>query len=199
MADFYINIPNSGSPSWKKPVASAALLPATGNTVGDVRVATDTDTIYVWDGSAWLAVATPGAAIAIDGLIGDVLATGPGTVVATVAFVGGQSASSVASGVIAANAATSANTPNTIVKRDGSGNFSAGTITALLTGNVTGNVSGTAGNITASSNSTLITLSALSLPATQLTGTLQAAQEPAHTGDVTNTAGSLALHLVATS
>src|SRR5271166_4527809 len=180
MADFYINIPNSGSPSWKKPVASAALLPATGNTVGDVRVATDTDTIYVWDGSAWLAVATPGAAIAIDGLIGDVLATGPGTVVATVAFVGGQSASSVASGVIAANAATSANTPNTIVKRDGSGNFSAG-------------------NITASSNSTLITLSALSLPATQLTGTLQAAQEPAHTGDVTNTAGSLALHLVATS
>jgi hypothetical protein len=31
------------------------------------------------------------------------------------------------------------------------------------------------------------------LPTTGLTGTLQAAQEPAHTGDVTNTAGSLAL------
>jgi hypothetical protein len=42
-----------------------------------------------------------------------------------VASVGGQPATSVASAVIAANAATSANTPNTIVKRDASGNFSA--------------------------------------------------------------------------
>lgn len=33
------------------------------------------------------------------------------------------------------------------------------------------------------------------LPTTGLTGTLQAAQEPAHTGDVTNSAGSLALTL----
>ena len=37
--------------------------------------------------------------------------------------------------------ATSANTANTVVKRDGSGNFAAGTITAALTGNVTGNAS----------------------------------------------------------
>ena len=35
----------------------------------------------------------------------------------------------------------SANTPNTVVKRDGSGNFSAGTITANLIGDVTGTVS----------------------------------------------------------
>ena len=40
-------------------------------------------------------------------------------------------------------AATNANTASTLVKRDGSGNFSAGTITASLTGNVTGNTSGT--------------------------------------------------------
>ncbi len=38
--------------------------------------------------------------------------------------------------------AASANTPNTLVERDGSGNFAAGTITATLTGNAT-NVSGT--------------------------------------------------------
>ena len=38
--------------------------------------------------------------------------------------------------------ATDANTASKIVKRDGSGNFSAGTITAALTGNVTGNVTG---------------------------------------------------------
>jgi predicted RecA/RadA family phage recombinase len=37
--------------------------------------------------------------------------------------------------------ATSANTANTVVKRDGLGNFSAGTITANLTGDVTGTVS----------------------------------------------------------
>ena len=39
------------------------------------------------------------------------------------------------SAVIAANAATNANTVSTIVKRDGSGNFTAGTITAALSGN----------------------------------------------------------------
>lgn len=38
--------------------------------------------------------------------------------------------------------ATNANTASKIVKRDGSGNFSAGTITASLSGNVTGNVTG---------------------------------------------------------
>lgn len=38
--------------------------------------------------------------------------------------------------------ATSANEANKVVKRDGSGNFSAGTITANLTGNVTGNLTG---------------------------------------------------------
>jgi hypothetical protein len=54
-------------------------------------------------------------------------------------------------------------------------------------------------SIAATSNATLVTLSALVLPTTQLSGTLQAAQEPAHTGDVTNSAGSLVLSLVATS
>ena len=43
--------------------------------------------------------------------------------------------------------ATNANTASTVVKRDGSGNFSAGTITATLTGNVTGNVTGTTSDI----------------------------------------------------
>ncbi|MCY3022210.1 MAG: tail fiber domain-containing protein [Planctomycetota bacterium] len=49
-------------------------------------------------------------------------------------------------------AATNANTVSTIVKRDASGNFSAGTIAANLAGNVagnvTGNISGTAANVT---------------------------------------------------
>ena len=41
-----------------------------------------------------------------------------------------------------ATTATSANTASAIVTRDSSGNFSAGTITANLTGTVTGNASG---------------------------------------------------------
>jgi hypothetical protein len=44
--------------------------------------------------------------------------------------------------------ATDANTASKVVARDASGNFSAGTITAALTGNVTGNVSGSSGSCT---------------------------------------------------
>jgi hypothetical protein len=55
---------------------------------------------------------------------------------------------------IASNA-TSANTNSTIVARDASGNFSAGTITAALSGNVTGNVTGNVnGVVTAAAGST---------------------------------------------
>jgi hypothetical protein len=43
--------------------------------------------------------------------------------------VGGQPAANIASGVIAANAATTANTPGTIVARDSSGNFTASSVT----------------------------------------------------------------------
>lgn len=85
MSSGYINLPSVGSGNWKSPVAITSSLPTTGNSVGDIRLAEDTNTIYVWNGSAWIAVATPGAAIAIDGLIGDVLASGPGVVTATIA------------------------------------------------------------------------------------------------------------------
>ena len=45
-----------------------------------------------------------------------------------------------------ATTATNSNTPSTIVARDASGNFSAGTITANLTGNVSGSSGSTTGN-----------------------------------------------------
>ncbi|HEY5909899.1 MAG TPA: tail fiber domain-containing protein [Verrucomicrobiae bacterium] len=60
-------------------------------------------------------------------LVGDVTGTQGATVVSSL---GGQTTASVASGASAANAATSANTANTIVKRDGTGGFSAGSLTA---------------------------------------------------------------------
>jgi hypothetical protein len=66
-------------------------------------------------------------------LAGDVTGTQGATVVSGV---GGQTAVAVADGASAANAATSANMANTIVKRDASGNFSAGAITASLSGSI---------------------------------------------------------------
>ncbi len=69
-------------------------------------------------------------------LAGDVTGTQAATMVSAV---GGVTAASVAAGATAANASTSANTANTLVERDGSGSFSAGTITA---GGFTGNGAG---------------------------------------------------------
>lgn len=58
----------------------------------------------------------------------------------SVATVGTSSAANVHAAEALANAATNANTPSTIVKRDVSGNFAAGTITAALTGAASLNV-----------------------------------------------------------
>jgi hypothetical protein len=70
-------------------------------------------------------------------LKGDV--TGPSNA-NKVKFVGGKSAASIAAATTSANSATSLNTPNTIVKRDGLGNFAATNITANLTGSASNNV-----------------------------------------------------------
>jgi len=48
----------------------------------------------------------------------------------------------------AVNSATNSNTASTIVKRDGSGNFSAGSITANLTGTASGNLALSGGTLT---------------------------------------------------
>ncbi|HEX6189676.1 MAG TPA: hypothetical protein VFZ40_16490 [Pyrinomonadaceae bacterium] len=76
-------------------------------------------------------------------LAGDVTGPPNATVLSSV---GGQTASNVASATTTTKAATSANTANTIIKRDAGGNFSAGTITASLNGNSTSAT--TAGNVT---------------------------------------------------
>jgi len=61
--------------------------------------------------------------------------------------------------------AASANTASKLVLRDGSGNFSAGTITATfsgnLTGNITGNTSGTALTVTQAAQPTITSLGTL--------------------------------------
>ncbi len=89
-------------------------------------------------------------------LVGDVTGTQGETVVSSV---GGVSGTNVASGVNLANAATQANTAGALVKRDGSGGFSAGTITATLNGNASSatNFSGSlAGNVTGTQGATVV-------------------------------------------
>jgi hypothetical protein len=73
------------------------------------------------------------------------LATSGTGISGSATFTANQSGSS--SFTVTSNA-TSSNTVSTIVARDASGNFNAGTITAALTGNVTGNVTGSSGSCT---------------------------------------------------
>jgi len=63
--------------------------------------------------------------------------------------VGGKTKDSIAATVDAFGTATNNNLANAVVKRDGSGNFSATTVNANLIGNVTGNLTGNVtGNLT---------------------------------------------------
>ncbi|MFM6928986.1 MAG: beta strand repeat-containing protein, partial [Bdellovibrio sp.] len=108
---------------------------------GDIFVATDTQKIYRYNGASWdLISSAGGSGGTITALTSDVSASGSGSVVATVNSVGGSTAVNIHNAELAANAATNLNTASTIVKRDASGNFTAGTITANLTGAASANV-----------------------------------------------------------
>ena len=102
-----------------------------------------------WTGTAWVCEDDADSGGTITGLTGEVMASGSGTVSATVAKVGGVNAAEIASGATLANAATNASVANAIVRRDSAGNFAANEITAnLFKGNLQGNVTGTASNVT---------------------------------------------------
>jgi hypothetical protein len=73
--------------------------------------------------------------------------TGNGSVTSVVAGTYLTGGTITTTGTLAVDAAT-ANTAGKVVARDGSGDFSAGTVTANLTGNVTGNASGSSGSCT---------------------------------------------------
>lgn len=125
------------------------------NTLSNVRnsnVASDAGIVYsklVLTGSVDNDDIATGAAIAYSklNLTGNVV---DADIASNAAIVDSKLATISAAGKVtnSATTATSSNTNDTIVARDASGNFSAGTITANLTGNVTGNVSGTASNVT---------------------------------------------------
>lgn len=81
MSSYYLQLPINGIPTYP----TAAAFPTTASD-GATAIDLSTDTLYIYDAgtASWVAVATPGAAIAIDGLIGDVAASGPGIVMATI-------------------------------------------------------------------------------------------------------------------
>jgi hypothetical protein len=70
---------------------------------------------------------------------------------------------------------TNSNTPGTLVLRDASGNFSAGTVAANITGNLTGNVTGNALTATALQNSRTIELTGDVTGSASFNGTTNAA------------------------
>jgi hypothetical protein len=79
---------------------------------------------------------------------------------------------------------SSTNVANNVVRRDGSGNFAAGTVTANLIGNVTGNVTGSAGS--AASLTTPRTLWGQSFNGTaNVSGAISGATSISATGNVT--------------
>ncbi len=145
----------------------------TGNLSGNATTATSAisaASATTADSAATAATAT--AAISFSGpLSGDVTGTQGATVVAGV---GGQSAANVAGGASAANGATSANTANTLVRRDGSGNFSGSTITA--NGGFIGNGSGLTGLNPANlgAGTAAINISGNAATATSVTGPIDA-------------------------
>ncbi len=94
----------------------------TGNVTGNASTATSATS-----------ATTAGSSISFTGaLVGDVTGTQGATIVSLVAA---STAANVHAAELLANASTNANTASTIVKRDASGNFTAGTITAVLSGN----------------------------------------------------------------
>lgn len=105
MSSNYIDLPSFGAGSWKGPVFTALSLPMDNNQPGDVRVALDTDILYIWTGAFWAAATT--SSNGITALTGDGVAVGPGPAVLTLATVNanvGAYGSANSSVIITANA-----------------------------------------------------------------------------------------------
>ena len=195
----YINIPSFGANSWKSPVATAVDLPTNGNKVGDVRVVQDTGIIYEWNGSSWNETAGPGAAVtSLNGLVGALtliaganITITPGASTLTISsFSSGGTVTSVgladSTGLfnITGSPITNFGTltlstfknqaANTFLAAP-NGSLGAPSFRTILAADIptlNQNTTGTAANITATTNSTLTTLSALALPYSQLSGTV---------------------------
>jgi hypothetical protein len=123
---------------------SSQTITANNGFIGNLTGNASTSTFATTSGSASSATTFTGS------LDGDV--KGPQTLT-VVAKVGTVTAAQIQTGVLDALFATNANTPDLIVKRDGSGGFSAGTIVATgFIGNLVGDVNGIASNAVNATN-----------------------------------------------
>jgi hypothetical protein len=157
-----LTLPAQGNYTWKSPVSTSSALPSLGNTLGDARVATDTSTIYIWTGITWQAVTGGGGGGAGFTTMQTPLGTSP---VATGADTLTWTSTTID---ITGNATT-----DTIALEIKDGAVTDAKVASGISGSkISGNITGNAANISATSNSTLTTLSSLSLPLTQTTGTL---------------------------
>ncbi len=102
---------------------------------GQIYFNTTDNNLYVRAGSAWVDLTAAGTVTSVTGT-SPIVSSGGATPAISISASSGSAAGSMSSAhYTLVNAATNANTASTIVKRDGSGNFTAGTITAALTGN----------------------------------------------------------------
>lgn len=187
MLNGFTNIPQS---TWQAPVATATLLPTNGNVNGDVRVTLDTDDIYIWNGSAWvLASGGGGSGVAsLNSLTGSLTLVAGSNI--TITPSGSNITIAASSGSSYTFADSLVNTAGTVALVNDSatpgaskyyGTNAASTLGYYaipvsginqLTGDVTAGpgTGSQAASLVATSNSTLTTLSALSLPYSQITG-----------------------------
>lgn len=112
---------------------------------GQIYYDTVADVIKVYDGAAWVSLSTGGGTVTSVSGTAPIVSTGGSTPAISINAADGSNAGSMSAAHYSlVNGATDANTSSAIVKRDASGNFSAGTVTAAL--------SGTASNASALNN-----------------------------------------------
>ena len=136
---FLTNIDLNQNQLIKAQFESVASDPGTGNFEGRLIYNSTEKVIKVYTGTAWRkalhAISSSTTALTTS--------ESNGTVTLTIAAADAVNAGLLsAAGFSLLNGATANNTASTLVRRDASGNFTAGTITAALTGNVAGNVTG---------------------------------------------------------
>lgn len=108
----------------------------------------------------------------------------PGGASGDIDAIGGKYYTDIISG------ATAANTASKLVLRDGSGNFTAGTITANLTGNVTGNVTGSAGTATGNAGSATVLATARTIGGVSFDGSANINLPGVNTAGTQDTSGN---------
>lgn len=117
--------------------------------------------------------------------------TGNGSVTSVVAGTYLTGGTITTTGTLAVDATTT-NTASKVVARDGSGNFSAGTVTANLTGNVTGNVSGSSGSCTGNAATATVLQTARAIGGVSFNGSADINLPGVNTAGNQNTSGSSA-------